>query len=490
MEIILLLIRLFLFGVFGLAGVAKLLDLAGSEKAVKEFGVPEPLAKPVSIALPLFEIFIAGLLLFESTSWFGAILGLLLLLAFIGGMIFQIAKGNAPDCHCFGQISSEPVGKKSVIRNIGFAILTLFLVAQGRDDQGMSLADNQSGMLQNVLILILIASAVVVIFYLKKIFEQQSQILKRVELLELFSRDGVPQHRDGAGNPHEGLPIGSPFPDFELTDTGGKVISLEGLSAPGKPILFLFVSPTCEPCKALLPEFEKWRTELAEKLEVVLISQGSAKDNASKFAGAFGDGVILQKVREVSDAVGARWTPTALVVRPDGTIASNLAAGDTAIRELVDKVRHENLSNELFYFSNGTPTGGPPRIGQAVPEFSLEGIGGKQITAKDLHGLKTLVVFWSLTCPHCVAMMSELRSWDATKNPDEPALLVFSDGEESDHSDLGLNSPIVLDKGYKVSEHFGMFGTPSAVIVNENGQIVTETAMGAGNIWALIGKRK
>ena len=47
MEVILLLIRIFLFAVFALAGIGKLLDLQGSEKAVKEFGVPEDFAKPV-----------------------------------------------------------------------------------------------------------------------------------------------------------------------------------------------------------------------------------------------------------------------------------------------------------------------------------------------------------------------------------------------------------------------------------------------------------
>jgi hypothetical protein len=35
-----------------------------------------------------------------------------------------------------------------------------------------------------------------------------------------------------------------------------------------------------------------------------------------------------------------------------------------------------------------------------------------------------------------------------------------------------------------------MYGTPSAVLVNEDGVIVSETAIGAPDIWALIGKRK
>src|SRR5687767_1163537 len=102
MEVILLLIRIFLFAVFALAGVGKLLDLPGSEKAVKEFGVPDDLAKGFSIALPIAELILALLLLPVTTAWLGAIGGFLLLAVFIGGMIWQIAQGRAPDCHCFG----------------------------------------------------------------------------------------------------------------------------------------------------------------------------------------------------------------------------------------------------------------------------------------------------------------------------------------------------------------------------------------------------
>jgi hypothetical protein len=66
---------------------------------------------------------------------------------------------------------------------------------------------------------------------------------------------------------------------------------------------------------------------------------------------------------------------------------------------------------------------------------------------------------------------------------------VFSDGPEEEHESLQLRSPVVLDPGYKISERLGMFGTPSAVMVDESGTIVSETAMGASNIWALVGRR-
>jgi hypothetical protein len=34
-----------------------------------------------------------------------------------------------------------------------------------------------------------------------------------------------------------------------------------------------------------------------------------------------------------------------------------------------------------------------------------------------------------------------------------------------------------------------MAGTPSAVLIDENGQIASSTASGAEKVWALIGKR-
>ena len=208
MDVILLLIRLFLFGVFALAGVGKLLDRPGSEKAVKEFGVPEDLARPVAYALPIVELAIGLFLLFVATSWLAAIAGLLLLLVFVGGMIYQMAKGNAPNCHCFGQIHSEPVGKTSLIRNIGFAILSLLLVAQGRENQGLDLTSSPNDMLQAVLILGILVLLAVAVFYLKKILDQQLQIAKRIEVLELVSRDGSVAEREDAGTRQKACRLG------------------------------------------------------------------------------------------------------------------------------------------------------------------------------------------------------------------------------------------------------------------------------------------
>ncbi|HEY0656883.1 MAG TPA: redoxin domain-containing protein [Pyrinomonadaceae bacterium] len=488
MEILLFLIRIFLFGVFALAGVSKLLDLEGSEKAVKDFGTPAEFAKTFAVALPVAEIIFAVCLLFVGTSWLGAVGALVLLLSFIGAMIWQMAQGNAPDCHCFGQIHSEPVGKKSLIRNVVLALFALFLVAQGRENQGLGVTDLTNEMaIQLIIGLATVGLLGTVVFFLKKISEQQTQIMRRIEVIELISHDGGAEvQREEVANMHEGLPLGAPFPDFELADINGKTVTFEHLLGKAKHILFFFVSPTCNPCKALLPEIEAWQDELQDKLQFVFISNGQVEENLEKLGGKGFKQILLQKDRELAEAVSAGWTPTALLVNTDGAVASHPAAGDAAIRTLVEKIKTENFDEDLLFVTNGAPT----KIGESVPEFSLKDLQGREITANDFRGKKTLVTFWSISCPFCVNMMDDLREWDAAKNVDEPNLIVFSTGEPDAHEELNLKSPILLDEKFKTAEKFGMSGTPSAVLVDENGRIVSETAIGASNIWALIGKRK
>lgn len=484
MEIFLLLIRLFLFAVFAVAGVGKLLDLEGSKKSVIAFGTPEDLAKTFAIAIPFAEIVFAVCLLFVSTSWLGAIGVFLFLLIFIGGMISQLSQGKAPDCHCFGAIHSEPVSRKSIVRNVIFAFLSLILVVQGRS-QGASFADLSNEIaLQLIFGLATIGILGAVVFYLKRISEQQTQIIRRIEILEITTHEDVLVEHEHNTNPYESLPIGSPAPDFALPDLSGNTVSFENLLSPRKPLLFFYVSPTCAPCEALLPEIEAWEAELKDKVKFVFLSLGAAEDNREKFGDAHT--VLLQKNKEVTDALNARWTPTAVLINAEGAIASHLAVGDAAIRELVDKIKAERVERDLLYITNGNQT----KIGESVPDFSLEDLQGKQIGAEDFKGRRTLVTFWSTTCPHCSNMMDELKIWEKEKGADEPDLIVFSDGDAETHKALHLNAPILLDKNYKTAEKLGMSGTPSAILVDENGKIVSETAIGAGNIWALIGKRK
>jgi len=487
MEEILLVIRILLAGVFILAGVGKFLDPLGSAKAVRDFGVPESISTLLGYALPVAEVAFAICLLFITTSWVGAIGASILLVGFVGGMLWQYSQGKAPECHCFGQMKSEPVSPKSIARNFLLLSLALLLVVAGRGNQGLPIADSHEGMVQTLLLFGLAVGAVVGLSFLNRLLRSQVEISRKIELLELLSTADIPKERQEAGDPGDGLPIGALFPEFVLNERSGNRFTRANLLEAGRAVLVFFVGPNCAPCKALMPEIIEWHSAFAGKVDVVIMTSGSMQENREKLEIAEGVTVLFDSERELAQEVYAKWTPSALLVRGDGRVASHVAAGDNAIRALVAKIEAADSADRNLFITNGNGAL-KPKIGQVVPDFSLAAAQGQLVSSNDLKGHPTLAVFWSTTCPHCVAMMSELKEWDLRKGGDEPKLVVFSEGDAVQHSELGLKSPIVLESGYKTAISLGMSGTPSAVLIDENGVIVSETAIGASNIWSLIGR--
>ncbi len=110
MSLALLIARLLLAAVFLVAGLAKLADLAGSRQALRDFGVPTRLATPFGLLLPLAELAVVVALIPTVSAWWGALGALTLLLVFVGGISYNLARGRQPECHCFGQLHSAPAG--------------------------------------------------------------------------------------------------------------------------------------------------------------------------------------------------------------------------------------------------------------------------------------------------------------------------------------------------------------------------------------------
>ncbi len=488
MEVILLPIRLFLFVVFAIAGTAKLLDTTGSQRSAEDFGVPESLSKTFSIVLPIVELIAAFGFLFQSYSWYSSILSLLLMIVFIGGMIYQIYQGNTPNCHCFGQLSKEPIGYKSLIRNAIFAILAFILIISGKETQGVSAVSwienlSNAERMQFVFGLLIVVLLTVAVSYLTKILKQAKEVSHQIEVFEFLSADTSKEvEREEAKKPDIGFPIGSVVSAFSLPNSKGTNVELNDLLTDRKPLLLFFVGANCNPCQQLLPEIDGWQEELGSKVKFVFISSGKPKENIAKFGKE--RILLLQKDREVAELFEAQWTPTMVFVNADGVLASRPAVGDIAIRELFAKIRKLDFDNKIILVKPIDDS----KIGDKLPEFELPNSLAKSTKNTNFIGKKSIAVFWSITCPHCVAFLEEFRNWDVNKTTDEPNLVIFSTGSAENMKELGFRSTSVTDSEWEVSNLIGMEGTPSAILINEDGQFASETAVGAKNILALLGK--
>ena len=488
MEVGLLIIRLILFGVLSVAGFAKLLDREGSEKAVRSFGTPDPFVKTFAVLIPIAELIFAFCLLFVTYSWIGAAGALLLMVTFIGGMLVQMIKGEAPDCHCFGQIHSEPVGAKSLIRNILIGILPILLLVSGREHQGLALGDSNGQIVSNAALAALSVVAIVSVSYIFRLTRENALLNRRVDLMEMLETGGNTIERDEAGDPTDSLPIGAPFPDFTLPDVTGKLVKFEHLLSDPLPKLFLFVGPTCKPCKAMVDEFAKWRTEFDGKLRLIFVSRGSAADNVERFGEDLSQGMLLQKNMEFASQLHIKWTPVAILVGADGNIGSHPAVGDTAIRDLIGTLRSDDITKPRYHVKNSQKRG-RIKIGESVPNFETADLTGSPITRQTFVGKPTLVFFLSSTCGYCGEVVDQIRKWESSSDRNGTNAIVFSDADEEKHRNYGLTTPIVIDPGYKIASNLGIYGAPSGVRVDEHGVIASETAVGSAMIWSLIGRK-
>jgi peroxiredoxin len=507
MDAALLIARLLLAGAFAVSGIAKLVDRQGSRKAIEDFGVPARLASVGGIALPLVELVVAALLLPQSTAWWGALGALGLLLVFISGITYNLAKGRRPDCHCFGQLYSEPIGWRTLVRDAALAAVAGFVLVGGWSDSGPStiawLGDLTTGeTVAVVLSAVALALVAVQSGFLIHMLGRSGRVMVRLDAVEA-------QVRAGAGNsattidgstPVE-LPEGTLAPAFQLEGLYGETMTLDALRSSDKPVLLVFTDPNCSPCNNLMPELGQWQREFANRLTFAVIGCGTVEANRAKTVEHGLTNVLLQRDREVAEAYQARPTPSGVLVRADGTIGSPVAGGVAAIRQLVATVTHVPIPAEATIASHGlserngavgdaaisTPTIAAPEsdIVQLAPSVILPDLDGKEVSISDFRGQPTLVLFWNPSCGYCQRMADELKTWEAALPEGAPKVLVVSTGTVDANKAMGLASTVVLDESFATGRAFGATATPSAVLVDADGKIASSVILGASRVMAL-----
>jgi len=128
-----------------------------------------------------------------------------------------------------------------------------------------------------------------------------------------------------------------------------------------------------------------------------------------------------------------------------------------------------------------------PKVGEPAPPIKLEDLQGKTIELKDFEGEKTLVLFWNPGCGFCQQMLPDLKALETNPPEGAPKLLVVSAGAEEANKEMGLRSPVVLDQQFEAGRAFGVGGTPSGRLVDEEGKIASEVAVGAPAVLELAG---
>jgi hypothetical protein len=127
----------------------------------------------------------------------------------------------------------------------------------------------------------------------------------------------------------EGLPVGSRAPRFRFPTPEGGLLTLDSLLERKRPVILLFVA---DPASAVWDEpLDEVMTHATQaELVVVVVSREGTNGSAPLAAK-----VLLQHHWEMLKAYRVYSIPSAVLVNPNGTIGSTVAAGAAEIRELV-----------------------------------------------------------------------------------------------------------------------------------------------------------
>ena len=325
MVTLLTLSRLLTSIVLAYAGVTKLASPGTLATAAESLGLRPLLARLVGRFLAPLELAVAALLLGSATAWIGAVAALVLFGGFSALIAWNLRRGRRPACACFGEASSEPISEWTIVRNLSFSGLALFVVAQGPAGAGPGVLEFAAALVGRVGLetsiaaigLLVLAQALGVLVLLTRM-QPAAEAPAPVAVSDLTQLTGWPP--------------GVRAPQFDLPDLDGHRVTLAGLLAGGREVVLFFTDPSCRPCDALLPEIGRWQEAYGALLTFAVLSQGTPSANREK-AEAYGvQTVLLQGGNEVASAYRGPGTPGAVIVDRDGRIASRVASGGTAIR--------------------------------------------------------------------------------------------------------------------------------------------------------------
>ena len=130
------------------------------------------------------------------------------------------------------------------------------------------------------------------------------------------------------------------------------------------------------------------------------------------------------------------------------------------------------------------PTGLP--MGSVAPSFELADLDGEQKKLSQWSGRRVLLIFFNPQCGFCVRMAPDIAALPMkTLMP-----LVISTGDAAQNQALvakhGIECPVLLQKQMEVAARYHVSGTPIGYLVDEQGRIASEMAVGAEALLALV----
>jgi peroxiredoxin len=334
-----------------------------------------------------------------------------------------------------------------------------------------------------VLLGLLLVGVLSMAWCLLHVLRQHGRLLLRVEALEARTgTDEAPGRAELAG-----LLPATPFPSFRLPSLDNGDVALEQLR--GERVLLVHWSPDCGYCRQIAPDLAGLQERLRKrKTELVLVSYGSHEANRTLVEEhGLKCRVLLQPDRATVEGFAHMGTPVAYLLDEKGRIAKPVAVGARDVPQLAaqaaGRLQAERPVSESQIEREGLKAGTP------APPFELPDLGGETASLAEQRGRRVLLVFSDPDCGPCEKVLPDLARLHRERRSDGLEIIMVSRGglEENRRKAeaFGIEFPVVLQPGWKLSKKYGIFATPVAFLINEEGVIEREVARGPSEILSL-----
>jgi peroxiredoxin len=132
-------------------------------------------------------------------------------------------------------------------------------------------------------------------------------------------------------------------------------------------------------------------------------------------------------------------------------------------------------------------------VGAPAPDFQLASLAGGLKKLADWRGRRVLLIFFNPRCGFCSRMAPELAALPVEPAGGRPLPLVVTTGSVDENRQLveehALRCPVLLQEGGEVASDYHAAGTPMGYLLDEQGRIASELAVGAEALLALAGSR-
>lgn len=348
-------------------------------------------------------------------------------------------------------------------------------------------------MLVEVLLILILVS---IWFGFYQIVKQQGRIILRLDALEQRMSAQEPAHE-------QGLEVGTEFPSFSLPDLGGNPVSLDGFR--GKRVLLVHWSTSCGFCELIAPDLAKLQTNFERRnVQLLFLAYGDANANR-KLAEEHGlkCPILLYGDSKVPEPFANLGTPSAYLLDSEGSVAKPLAVGAEEVPALAQEAAEEEIARSSVQpateeTSKRVPGAKPLsasrivrnglKAGTQAPGFTLPDIYGRTVSLDDFRGRRVLLVFSDPHCGPCEALGAELARFEH-EHRGYLALIMVGRGDIAENRQKaeqhGIKFAVVIQDKWRLSKEYGIFSTPVAFLIDEDGVIAKDVAVGADAILAL-----